>query len=224
MGQKTHPSGFRIGITQKHKSAWCSSMKLYPQRLKEDYIIRSYIEQTLNKASIALIYIERKVDQIEIAIHTARPGIVLGRMGTGIENLRKELQSKLQDNKQIRINVIEITEPDAEATLLAEFIVQQLEKRIAFRRAVRQGIQRSQKTYIKGIKIQVSGRLNGAEIARSEWIREGRVPLQTLRADIDYAYKTAKTIYGILGVKVWLFKGEHLPKSNSPHNNSIDLN
>nr|YP_010502429.1 30S ribosomal protein S3 [Grateloupia turuturu]UXC96842.1 30S ribosomal protein S3 [Grateloupia turuturu] len=218
MGQKTHPLGFRIGITQKHKSSWFSTMKLYPELIEEDYKIRLYIKKKLSTASIASICIDRKVDQIEIEIHTARPGIILGRMGTGIDHLREELKSKLAKNKQIRINIVEIVEPDTEAALIAEFITQQLEKRIAFRRAVRQGIQRSQKTSIKGIKVQVSGRLNGAEIARSEWVREGRVPLQTLRADIDYSYKTAHTIYGVLGVKVWLFKGEKLanqkPKIN----------
>nr|UAT97795.1 ribosomal protein S3 [Ahnfeltia fastigiata] len=212
MGQKTHPLGFRIGITQKHRSSWFSDSKQYPRLIQEDYKIRSYIEKKLKTASISRIQIYRKVDQIEIEIETARPGIILGRLGAGIENLRKELQKELTDNKQIRVNVIEITEPDTEATLIAEFITQQLEKRIAFRRAVRQGVQRSQRANVKGIKIQVSGRLNGAEIARSEWVREGRVPLQTLRANIDYSYKMAQTIYGVLGVKVWLFKGEKLPK------------
>lgn len=222
MGQKTHPLGFRIGITKKHKSSWYSKMQTYAKLLQEDYQIRSYIESKLNNASISLIHIHRKVDQIEIDIHTARPGIVLGKMGTGIENLRKQLTEHLQDNKQIRINVIEIGEPDQEASLIAEFITQQLEKRIAFRRAVRQGVQRSQKANVQGIKVQISGRLNGAEIARSEWIREGRVPLQTLRADIDYSYKTAQTIYGILGVKVWLFKGEKLPLSKMNINTNVN--
>ena len=213
MGQKTHPLGFRIGITQSHKSSWYSKMNRYPIFLQEDYEIRSYITKKFHNASIALVYISRKVDQIEIDIHTARPGIVLGKMGVGIENLRKNLYKKLKNSKQIRINVIEIAEPDTEANLIAEFITQQLEKRIAFRRAVRQGVQRAQKSKVQGIKVQVSGRLNGAEIARNEWIREGRVPLQTLRANIDYSYKIAQTIYGILGVKVWLFKGENMPKS-----------
>nr|QCI08248.1 ribosomal protein S3 [Pterothamnion crispum] len=222
MGQKTHPSGFRIGITQNHKSSWFTKMHLYPKLLKEDYMIRNYIEDKLNKASISLIYIERKVDQIEIYIHTSRPGIVLGRMGAGIESLRINLENKLKIHQKIRINVLEVTEPDSQAILLAEFIAQQLEKRIAFRRAVRQGIQRAQKTKIKGIKVQVSGRLNGAEIARKEWVREGRVPLQTLRADIDYAYKTAQTIYGILGIKVWLFKGEQVPQLNKNDNIAIN--
>nr|YP_010952260.1 ribosomal protein S3 [Gloiopeltis furcata]WMP13929.1 ribosomal protein S3 [Gloiopeltis furcata] len=213
MGQKIHPLGFRIGITKKHKSTWYSNMQTYPSFLKEDYIIRSHIEKNLYNASIGLVDIYRKVDQIEINIHTARPGIILGKMGLGIDILRQELNKKLRAGRQIRINVIEITEPDTHASLIAEFITQQLEKRIAFRRAVRQGVQRAQKANIKGIKVQVAGRLNGAEIARSEWVREGRVPLQTLRADIDYSYKTAQTIYGILGVKVWLFKGEQLPTS-----------
>nr|QCI05227.1 ribosomal protein S3 [Centroceras clavulatum] len=211
MGQKTHPLGFRIGITQKHKSSWFSNTNNYPKLLKEDYIIRSCINNQLNKASISLIYIERKVDQIEIDIHTARPGIVLGKMGSGIEALRDNIKKNLATEHKIRINIIEITDPDTQGILIAEFISQQLEKRVAFRRAVRQGIQRAQKANIKGIKVQVSGRLNGAEIARKEWVREGRVPLQTLRADIDYAYTTALTIYGILGIKVWLFKGEQKP-------------
>nr|YP_010484999.1 ribosomal protein S3 [Hypnea cervicornis]UVW80693.1 ribosomal protein S3 [Hypnea cervicornis] len=212
MGQKTHPLCFRLGITQEHQSAWYVPIKKYPNLLKEDHYIRKTIKHKLNNASISLIKINRKVDQIEIDIHTARPGIVLGKMGTGIEELKQQLKQKTLAHKQIRINVIEIIEPDSEATLIGEFITQQLEKRIAFRRAIRQGIQRSQKTNIKGIKIQISGRLNGAEIARSEWVREGRVPLQTLRANIDYSYRTAQTIYGILGVKVWLFKGEKLPQ------------
>nr|YP_010155994.1 ribosomal protein S3 [Cumathamnion serrulatum]QQY85313.1 ribosomal protein S3 [Cumathamnion serrulatum] len=215
MGQKTHPSGFRIGITQKHKSSWFSQMKFYSKLIQEDYEIRLYINRTLSKANISLINIERKLDQIEIDIHTARPGLVLGKMGTGIESIRINLAKYINLNHKIRINVIEITEPDKEAILLAEWIAQQLEKRIAFRRAVRQAIQRAQKSNVKGIKIQIGGRLNGAEIARKEWVREGRVPLQTLRADIDYAYARAQTIYGILGVKVWLFKGEQIKISNS---------
>nr|YP_009297126.1 ribosomal protein S3 [Ceramium japonicum]AOM66469.1 ribosomal protein S3 [Ceramium japonicum] len=211
MGQKIHPLGFRLGITQSHRSSWFSHMKDYSKLLQEDYLIRSYINKELNKASISLIYIERKVNQIEVYIHTARPGIVLGRMGTGIDILRADIQKRINTTQKIRINVIEVTEPDTQSILIAEFIGQQLEKRVAFRRAVRQGIQRAQKANIKGIKIQVSGRLNGAEIARKEWVREGRVPLQTLRADIDYSYTTAHTIYGVLGIKVWLFKTEHIP-------------
>ena len=145
-------------------------------------------------------------------MHTARPGVVVGRGGTGIESLRAGLQKQLKDNtRQIRINVIEVARVDAEAALIAEYITQQLERRVSFRRVVRQTIQRAQRAGVEGIKIQVSGRLNGAEIARTEWTREGRVPLHTLRANIDYAYKTAQTTYGILGIKVWVFKGEIIP-------------
>nr|YP_009315591.1 Ribosomal protein S3 [Liagora brachyclada]SCW24249.1 Ribosomal protein S3 [Liagora brachyclada] len=215
MGQKTHPLGFRIGITQKHLSGWFADTKSYPAFLEEDFKIRTHIEEQLNNASLSKIEIERKVNQIEVKIYTARPGIVLGRFATGIENLRDELTNLTSHERQIRIDVIELTEPDTEARLLADFITQQLEKRIAFRRAVRQAVQRSQRANISGIKIQVSGRLNGAEIARSEWVREGRVPLQTLRANIDYSYRIAQTTYGVLGVKVWLFKGETMPENNS---------
>nr|ARW68751.1 ribosomal protein S3 [Palisada sp.] len=210
MGQKTHPSGFRIGITESHKSSWFSNMNSYPQKLEEDYKIRSYIRKQLNKASISTIEINRKLDQIEIDIHTARPGIILGKMGNGIDNLREKINQKLNVTNKIRINIIEIKEPDREAELLGQWIAQQLEKRIAFRRVMRQGIQRANKANIKGIKIQISGRLNGAEIARKEWVREGRVPLQTLRANINYTYTRAQTIYGILGIKIWLFKGEQI--------------
>ena len=215
MGQKTHPLGFRIGITQKHLSGWFADTKSYPNFLEEDFKIRTHIEKQLNNASLSKIEIDRKVNQIEVKIYTARPGIVLGRFATGIENLRDELINLTSKDRQIRIDVIELTEPDTEARLLADFITQQLEKRIAFRRAVRQAVQRSQRANISGIKIQVSGRLNGAEIARSEWVREGRVPLQTLRANIDYSYRIAQTTYGVLGVKVWLFKGETMPDNNS---------
>nr|QUE28836.1 ribosomal protein S3 [Porphyropsis coccinea] len=208
MGQKTHPLGFRIGITQNHRSAWYAKAQQYPEFLQEDYTIRSYIEKKLNTAGLSRIQIYRKVEQLEIEIHALRPGVIVGRLGIGIEVLRTELEYLLDQNNRIRLNIIEVTNPDTEAALLCEFITQQLEKRVAYRRAVRQVIQKSQKANVKGIKIQVSGRLNGAEIARSEWVREGRVPLQTLRADIDYSYKTAQTTYGILGVKVWLFKGE----------------
>lgn len=156
--------------------------------------------------------IERKADQIDLEIHTARPGVVVGRGGTGIEQLRAGLVEELgSGSRQIRINVVEVQRVDADAGLIAEYIAQQLERRVSFRRVVRQAIQRAQRAEVQGIKVQVSGRLNGAEIARTEWTREGRVPLHTLRADIDYAYRTAKTIYGILGVKVWIFKGEIIP-------------
>ncbi|MBE9126778.1 MULTISPECIES: 30S ribosomal protein S3 [unclassified Coleofasciculus] len=211
MGQKIHPTGFRLGITQEHRSRWFADTKRYPEVLQEDYKIRQYVEKTLSNAGISAIRIERKADQVDLEVHTARPGVVVGRGGSGIESLRTGLQDVLGSNRQIRINVIEVARVDADADLIAEYIAQQLERRVSFRRVVRQAIQRAQRADVQGIKVQVSGRLNGAEIARTEWTREGRVPLHTLRADIDYSYRTAKTIYGILGVKVWIFKGEIIP-------------
>ncbi len=216
MGQKIHPVGFRLGITHEHQSRWFAEPDRYPELLQEDYKIRKYIEQKLgrlaaNNAGISEVRIERKADQIDLEVRTARPGVVVGRGGTGIESLRTGLQELLGGNRQIRINVVEVPQVDADAYLMAEYIAQQLERRVSFRRVVRQSIQRAQKAGVQGIRIQVGGRLNGAEIARTEWTREGRVPLHTLRADIDFAYCTAKTIYGILGVKVWIFKGEIIP-------------
>lgn len=213
MGQKIHPIGFRLGITQEHLSRWYADPKRYPELLQEDHKIRQYVRKTLDNAGIAKIRIERKADQIDLEIHTARPGVVVGRSGSGIETLRNGLLKELgsNSNRQVRINVVEVTRVDADATLVAEYIAQQLERRVSFRRVVRQALQKAQRAEVQGIKIQVSGRLNGAEIARSEWTREGRVPLHTLRADIDYSYRTASTIYGILGIKVWIFKGEIIP-------------
>lgn len=218
MGQKIHPVGFRLGITQEHRSRWFADSDRYPKLLQEDYTIRNFIEKnpyklkSLDSPGISQVRIERKADQIDLEVHTARPGVVVGRGGQGIEELRVGLQKALGDTeRQIRINVIEVTRVDADAGLIAEYVGQQLERRVSFRRVVRQAIQRAQRAGIEGIKIQVSGRLNGAEIARTEYTREGKVPLHTLRADIDYAYRTAQTIYGILGIKVWVFKGEIIP-------------
>ncbi|MGF1495810.1 MAG: 30S ribosomal protein S3 [Elainellaceae cyanobacterium] len=212
MGQKIHPIGFRLGITQDHRSKWFADFKRYPDLLQEDYKIRDYVTKTLNNAGISEVGIERKADQIDLEIRTARPGVVVGRGGSGIEQLRTGLQRELRDsNRQIRINVVEVARVDADASLIAEYIVQQLERRVSFRRVVRQAIQRAQRAGVEGIKIQVSGRLNGAEIARTEYTREGKVPLHTLRADVDYTYRTAQTTYGVLGIKVWVFKGEIIP-------------
>lgn len=212
MGQKIHPVGLRLGITQEHRSRWFADANRYPELLQEDYKIRKYVERNLSNAGISEVRVERKADQIDLEVRTARPGVVVGRGGQGIESLRTGLQEMLgNSNRQIRINVVEVARVDADAGLIAEYIAGQLERRVSFRRVVRQAIQRAQKAGVEGIKVQVSGRLNGAEIARTEWTREGRVPLHTLRADIDYAYRTAKTIYGILGVKVWIFKGEIIP-------------
>jgi len=212
MGQKIHPTGLRLGIIKEHLSCWYADSKRYPELLQEDHKIRNYIDKTLNNAGISATHIERKADQISLQIRTARPGVVVGRGGSGIESLRVGLQQLLGGNRQISINVSEVERVDADAVLIGEYITQQLERRVSFRRVVRQAMQRAQRAEVQGIKIQISGRLNGAEIARTEWTREGRVPLHTLRADIDYAYRTAETIYGILGVKVWVFKGEILPE------------
>jgi len=212
VGQKIHPIGFRLGVTQEHRSRWFAEGGRYPDLLQEDYKIRNFVRKNLSNAGISGVRIERKADQIDLEVHTARPGVVVGRGGSGIESLRVGLQKELRDtSRQIRINVVEVTRVDADAALIAEYIVQQLERRVSFRRVVRQAIQRAQRAGVEGIKIQVGGRLNGAEIARSEWTREGRVPLHTLRANIDYAYDTAQTIYGVLGIKVWIFKGEVIP-------------
>lgn len=212
MGQKIHPTGFRLGITKDHLSCWYADAKRYPELLQEDYQIRNYIEKTLSNAGISATRIERKADQISLQIHTARPGVVVGRGGSGIESLRVGLQQLLGGNRQISINVTEVARVDADAVLIAEYITQQLERRVSFRRVIRQAMQRAQRAEVKGIKIQLSGRLNGSEIARTEWTREGRVPLHTLRADIDYSYRIAETNYGILGIKVWIFHGEILPE------------
>ena len=212
MGQKINPIGFRLGITQDHRSRWFADAKRYPELLQEDDKIRKYIDKNLSNAGLAGVRIERKAEQIELEIRTARPGVVVGRGGAGIESLRQGLQKALGDNqRQIRINVVEVDRVDAESALIAEYIAQQLERRVSFRRVVRQAMQRAQRAGVKGIKIQVGGRLNGAEIARTEVAMEGSVPLHTLRADIDYHYRTAQTTYGILGIKVWVFKGEIIP-------------
>jgi len=219
VGQKIHPVGFRLGITQEHRSRWFADSGRYPDLLQEDHKIRNYIatDKNLSNAGISEVRVERKADQIDLEVRTARPGVVVGRGGAGIENLRTGLQKELgSSDRQIRINVVEVARVDADAGLIAEYIAQQLERRVSFRRVVRQAIQRAQRAGVQGIKVQVSGRLNGAEIARTEYTREGKVPLHTLRADIDYAYRTAQTIYGVLGIKVWVFKGEIIPGEEEP--------
>ena len=216
MGQKTHPLGFRLGIVQDHKSVWYSTLNQnrYASILKEDDKIRTYINTIAISNSISNVKILRNSlnNQIQLNIETGKPGVLIGDLGSGLENLLINVKKLLPLNREISVNVFEIEKVDLNSKLLANLVVEQLEKRIAFRRAIREALQRAQKQNVKGIKIQVSGRLNGAEIARSEWIREGRVPLQTLRADIDYTSTEANTIYGVLGIKVWLFKNEILSK------------
>lgn len=214
MGQKTHPLGFRLGITQEHRSTWYANLTQYADILKEDDAIRTYISKISKANSIANVIINRNSlnDQIQLNIHTGKPGILVGDLGAGLEKLLSNVKNLLPSDRQLTINVLEVEKVDLSASLLADLVAEQLEKRVAFRRAIREALQRAQKQNANGIKIQVSGRLNGAEIARSEWTREGRVPLQTLRADIDYATQEANTIYGVLGIKVWLFKSEILSK------------
>ena len=214
MGQKTHPLGFRLGITQDHKSTWYANFTNYATILEEDNKIREYLG-TISKAnSISNIQINRNGlnDQIQLNIETGKPGILVGDLGSGLESILNNIKKLLPAERQLTINVFEVEKVDLNASLLADLVAEQLEKRVAFKRAMREALQRAQKQSVNGIKIQVSGRLNGAEIARSEWIREGRVPLQTLRADIDYATQEANTIYGVLGIKIWLFRSEILSK------------
>lgn len=214
MGQKTHPLGFRLGIIQKHRSSWYSKLNQYSILLEEDDKIRTYLNKLTKQASISNIFINRNGlnDQIELNIETGRPGALVGDEGLGVQTLLKKIKKMLPFNRQVIINIIEVEKVNLNASLIGDLVVKQLEDRVAFRRAIREAMQCAQEDQVSGIKIQVSGRLNGAEIARSEWIREGRVPLQTLRADIDYATKEANTIYGVLGIKVWLFKNEILKK------------
>jgi len=207
MGQKVNPIGLRLGITRPHSSAWYAEGRDYADMLIMDYRIREYLRQRLAHASVSLIEIARIQNQsASITIHTARPGIVIGKKGEEVEALRDEIAQMLQ--AKINININEIRKPEIDACLVAQNIAQQLVRRVQFRRAMRRAIQGAMRSGAKGIKVRVAGRLGGADIARAETYREGRVPLHTLRADIDYATAQAKTTYGILGVKVWIFKGE----------------
>nr|QYB19208.1 ribosomal protein S3 [Climaconeis cf. scalaris]QYB19368.1 ribosomal protein S3 [Climaconeis cf. scalaris] len=214
MGQKTHPLGFRLGITQNHKSIWYFNFNKYSSILKEDNLIRTYLNNISKLNGISNVQINRNGsnNQIELSIETAKPSILIGKYGSNIKKLIKDLKKILIENRDIKISIIEVEKIEFRASLLADSIVNKLEKRIAFRKVIRDALKETQKENINGIKIQISGRLNGAEIARSEWIQEGRVPLQTLRADIDYSIKEANTIYGVLGIKIWLFKNEILSK------------
>lgn len=214
MGQKTHPLGFRLGITQEHKSKWYARFNEYTNILKEDDKIRTYLNQVARANGISNVEINRNgLDEHTIInIETGKPGVLIGEEGAGLKFLLKSIQKFLPIDQKLTMDILEVKQVDLDAGLLADSVVNQLEKRIAFRRAIRDALLKAQKQNVKGIKIQVSGRLNGAEIARSEWIREGRVPLQTLRAKIDYATREAHTIYGVLGIKVWIFRSEVLIK------------
>ncbi len=211
MGQKVNPNGLRLGIIRDWDSKWYAD-KDYATLLHEDIKIRDYLKKRLYEAGIAKIEIERAANRVNVTIHTAKPGMVIGKGGTEVENLRVALAK--MTNKQIHINIQEVKQPELDATLVAESIAQQLERRISFRRAMKQAIQRALRSGAKGIRTIVSGRLGGAEIARSEGYSEGTVPLHTLRADIDYGTAEAHTTYGRIGVKVWIYKGEVLPERN----------
>lgn len=214
MGQKVNPVGIRLGIVRKHNSTWYASPKNYASYLISDLKVREYLFRRLKNASVSNILIERPADNAKITICTARPGVVIGKKGEDVETLRREV-AKLM-GMPVTINIEEIRKPDLDSRLVAESIASQLERRIMFRRAMKRAVQNALKQGALGIKVQVSGRLGGAEIARTEWYREGRVPLHTLRADIDYSTARAETTFGTIGVKVWIFKGEVLGERGLP--------
>ncbi len=209
MGQKVHPIGIRLGISKDWLSKWFSNSSEFPNNVYQDFLIRKSLNERLKDAAISKIQIERSSEKTTITINSARPGIVIGRKGEGIEGLRLELAKLMNTTiNNIHLNIKEIKKPELDAKLVASSITQQLERRVLFRRAMKRAVTNTMRLGAEGIKVKISGRLNGAEIARSEWYQEGRVPLHTLRADIDYSVAEAKTTYGIIGVKVWIFRGE----------------
>ncbi len=211
MGQKAHPTGIRLGIVKRHSSLWYAEGEQYADNLLVDLKVREYIRKKLANASVSQVDIERPAETAKITIHTARPGIVIGKKGEDVEKLRSALAKLMElDQKLVQVNIEEIRKPDLDAQLVADGVAQQLQRRVMFRRAMKRAVQNAMRQGAEGIKVQVGGRLGGAEIARSEWYREGRVPLHTFRADIDYATSEASTTYGVIGVKVWIFKGEVL--------------
>src|SRR6202795_415665 len=215
MGQKIHPIGFRLAVNKNWGSRWYANSKNFGAMLNEDLKVRDYLKKKLAHASVGRVVIERPAKDARITIYSARPGVVIGKKGEDIEILKSDLR-KLLGVQMVHVNIEEIRKPEVDAQLIADSIAQQLEKRIMFRRAMKRAMQNAMRLGAQGIKIMSAGRLNGIEIARTEWYREGRVPLHTLRADIDYATSEAKTTYGIIGVKVWVFKGEVLPHNAEP--------
>ena len=213
MGQKVNPHGFRVGVIKNWDSRWFTKDKDFGDTLVEDYNLRKYLKKTLYSAGVPKVEIERDANRVRIHIHCAKPGMVIGRKGEEIEKLKAQCKKLLNTDKDVFINIVEVKNPDVNATLVAESIAAQLEKRVSFRRALKQSIGRTMKAGAKGIKAQVSGRLGGAEIARTEQYHEGTIPLQTIRADIDYGFAEAKTTYGRIGVKIWIYKGEVLHES-----------
>jgi len=213
MGQKVHPTGIRLGIVKDWVSTWYADSKMFPEYIRADHQIRVFIKKKLKDASVSRITIERPAKRCNITIHTARPGIVIGKKGEDIEKLRSQIAEMTGMNiGEVRLNINEVRKPELDAVLVAEGIAQQLERRVMFRRAMKRAVTNTMRVGAEGVKVKVGGRLNGAEIARSEWYREGRVPLHTLRADIDYGTAEAHTTYGVIGVKVWIFKGEVFDK------------
>ena len=220
MGQKVNPNGYRVGVIKDWESRWYAKKKNFGDTLVEDYELREYLLETLAPAGVPKVEIERDAKRVRINIHVAKPGMVIGRGGAEIEKLKADLEKKV--GKAVSLNIIEIKNPDVNAQLVAESIAGQLERRISFRRALKQSIGRAMKAGARGIKCQASGRLGGAEIARSETYKEGTIPLQTIRADIDYGFAEAKTTYGRIGVKVWIYAGEVLQVSNNENRRRPD--
>lgn len=219
MGQKVNPNGFRLGIHRGWRSNWFVQKRDVAALVEEDQRIRLYLKKELQNAGVSKVDISRKADQVQLDIFTARPGVVVGKGGQGIETLHQKVKDLLsRTGLDIRINILEINRVDLESQLVAESIAQQLEKRVAFRRAMKQAMQRCMRAGAIGVKVMVAGRLGGAEIARTEWAKEGRIPLQTLRADIDYGFAEASTVMGLIGIKVWIFRGELEPGQWSPPN------
>jgi small subunit ribosomal protein S3 len=214
MGQKIHPTGFRLSVARNWTSKWFANSKHYAPTLAEDIKVREYLKKKLAHASVAKVTIERPAKNARITIHSARPGVVIGKKGEDIETLRGDLRRMMGGD--VGLNIEEIRKPEIDAQLIAESIAQQLEKRIMFRRAMKRAMQNAMRLGAQGIKIMSSGRLNGVEIARCEWYREGRVPLHTLRADIDYGFAEARTTYGVIGIKVWVFRGEVMAHNAEP--------
>jgi len=213
MGQKVNPIGIRLGITREWSSKWYAGKKQFPQLVHTDFRVREFLRKKLDEASVSRIQIERAANKVNITIQTARPGIVIGKKGEDIEKLRQDTAKLLgRPVADIRLNIAEIRKPELDAQLVADGIAQQIEKRVMFRRAMKRAVMSTMRSGALGIKVRLSGRLNGAEIARTEWSREGRIPLHTFRADIDYGFGEARTTYGVIGVKVWIFKGEVFDK------------
>ncbi len=216
MGQKIHPIGFRLSVLKNWTSRWYANSKNFPGMLNEDIKVRAFLKKKLSHAAVSKVIIERPAKNAKITVYSARPGIVIGKKGEDIENLRAQLQALM--GVPVHVNIEEVRKPELDAQLIADNIAQQLEKRIMFRRAMKRAMQNAMRLGAQGIKIMSSGRLNGSEIARTEWYREGRVPLHTLRADIEYGFGEAKTTYGVIGIKVWVFKGEVLGRGETPLN------